>query len=126
MKQGKRATTRAKASSWVVVKPLLDAMYLEFKELSKKNPQAAISKGKVKVVNRVLDACRQVLADEASLVFLDLLDEDDLPLNSDVTLALSQYCAAMNQYRDTYYGWHTNANSWVVEDGYMEDSDDLD
>ena len=123
MKQTKRSTTRAKASSWVVVMPLLDAMYLEFKELSKKNPQSAISKGKVKVVNRLLETCRQVLADEASLAFLDLLDEDQLPQNSDVALGLSQYSAAMNQYRSAYYGWHIDAYSWVVEDGYMQDSD---
>lgn len=122
MKHNKQATTRAKASCWVVVKPLLDAMYLEFKELSKKAPQAAIGKNKVKVVNRLLTTCRTVLADEASLAFLDLLDEDDLPLNSDVVLGLSQYCAAMDQYRSTYHGWHLNAHSWVVEDGYMEDS----
>lgn len=104
--------------------PLLKAMYGEFKELSKKKPDGAVGKGKVKIVNRLLGKCRELLADEPSVEFVDLLDEDDLPQNSDVILGLSQYVAAMTQFRSTYYGWQTNVYAWVVEDGVMEDSDE--
>jgi hypothetical protein len=37
--------------------------------------------------------------------FLDLLNEDDVPQLSDVTLILSQYVAAMEAFKRKYYGW---------------------
>src|SRR5512145_3136947 len=46
-------------------------------------------------VNRLLKKCRETLHGEDSLDFLDVLDEDALPQNSDVVLMLSQYVAAM-------------------------------
>src|ERR1700730_18412084 len=98
-------------------------MYAEFKELSKKKPDGAVSKGKVRIVNRLIENCRTVLANEPSLAFLDVLDEDELPQNSDVVLSLSQYVAAMDQYREAYYGWQGNVYAWVVENGLMEDSE---
>jgi hypothetical protein len=52
-----------------------------------------------------------------------LLNEDDLPQNSDVVLGLSQYAAAMTQFRSTYYRWHGHEDAWTVEDGIMGDSD---
>lgn len=82
-----------------VVNPLLRSLYLEFQELSKKKPQDAVSKGKVKIVNRILGQTFSVLDDEPSRVFLDLLDEDDLPQNSDVVIMLGQAMTAMGQFR---------------------------
>ena len=101
-----------KADSWEMVNPLLEAMFSEFKDLSKKKPDGAVSKAKIGVVNRLLEACRQILADEGSLVFLDVLEEDDVPQNSDVTLMLSQYAAAMDQFRSANFGWDGSSHSW--------------
>jgi hypothetical protein len=92
--------------------PLLRAMYSEFKDLSKKKPDGAVSKKKIAVVNRLAEKCREVVATEDSLDFLDVLDEDDVPQNSDVALLLSQYRAALRAFRDTYHhGLH-----WELED----------
>jgi len=78
-------------------------MYEEFSHFSKKKPEDVTSKGKIQVVNRLLENCRKVLEDEESIGFLDLLDDDELPQNSDVVLMLSQYVAAMKQYRGLYF-----------------------
>ncbi len=111
-----RLTTTAKVEAWEVATPLLGAMYTEFKELSKKKPDGAVGKAKIAVVNRLLEKCRQVLADETSLPFLDLLSEDDVPQHSDVVLMLSQYHAAMKQFHGTYYGWSGSEHTWAVDD----------
>ncbi|OLF59343.1 hypothetical protein BTN33_12145 [Aeromonas veronii] len=95
--------------------PLLAAMYTEFKEISKKKPDAAVSKSKMKIVNRLLEKVRTVLSDEESIDFLDMLDEDDVPQASDVTLILSQYMAAMNAFHDKHYGWNGSNHVWFIE-----------
>lgn len=112
--RGRKRTTAAKTANWEVATPLLKAMYGEFKELSKKKPEGAISKAKIEVVNRLLGKCREVLADEGSLEFLDLLNEDDVPQHSDVVLVLSQYVAAMEQFHSAYYGWDGTDHTWFT------------
>jgi hypothetical protein len=111
-----RATSAAQAEAWEVAQPLLNAMYNEFKELSKKKPDGAVSKAKIEVVNRLLEKCREVLAGEASLDFLDLLDEDVVPQNSDVVLMLSQYHVAMDQFHASYHGWSGVEHTWALVD----------
>jgi len=107
-------TTSDKSNLYETVKPLLVAMYEEFKELSKKKPDSVLSISKVKIVNRLLESCREVLNDEQSIQFLDLIDEDNIPQNSDVVLMLSQYVAAMGEFRSTYYGWDGIEYKWFT------------
>jgi len=95
--------------------PLLESMYTEFKDLAKKKPDAAVSKNKIDIANRLLSKVRVVLKDEESIDFLDLLDEDDIPQASDVTLMLSQYVAAMKAFRNKYYGWNGSENNWFIK-----------
>ena len=94
-----------------VMTPLLQAMYLEFSELSKKKPQEVLSANKVKVVNRLLTPILGMLENEPMRPFLDVLDEDDLPQNSDVILMLSQVRAAMHSFRER----HCDSRGWHVE-----------
>ena len=89
-------------------------MFGEFKELSKKKPDAAVSKSKITIVNRLLEKLRLVLADEDAIDFLDLLDEDDVPQASDVTLILSQYVASMDAFHAKYYGWDGTEHVWFI------------
>ncbi len=108
-------TSSEKASIHDTVMPLLDSMYLEFKELSKKKPDAAVSKSKISIANRLLKKVREVLENEASVDFLDLLDEDDVPQTSDVTLIFSQYVAAMKEFKNRFHGWNGSDNDWFVK-----------
>lgn len=108
-------TTLERTNLWEVATPLLNAMYAQFQELSKKKPDDAISKNKIAVVNRLLQRCRDILESEDSLEFLDLLDEEDLPKNSDVVLMLSQYVAAMKTFRKTYHQYHNGEYQWMTD-----------
>ena len=108
-------TTEEKADTHETMMPLLQAMYAEIKELSKKKPDSAVSKNKIKIVNRLLEKIRFVLSDEDSIGFLDLLDEDDIPQSSDVTLILSQYVAAMKAFHNKYFGWDGTGRNWFVQ-----------
>jgi len=114
-KSGSKSTTAQRAADWETVTPMLEAMFDQFKELSKKKPDGAVSKAKIGVVNRLLEKCRSVLADEDSLAFLDLLDEDDVPQHSDVVLMLSQYVAALKQFHSTYYGYDGLDHTWFLK-----------
>ncbi|MBK8067527.1 MAG: hypothetical protein IPK27_07810 [Rhodanobacteraceae bacterium] len=108
-------TTLAKATMHDVMAPLLAAMYGEFKELSKKKPDSAVSKSKLLIVNRLLEKIRGVLSAEQSIDFLDLLSEDDVPQASDVTLIISQYVAAMEAFKNKYYGWDGSKHRWFAK-----------
>ena len=101
MPRDDRTTTGAKAELHDVTMPLLTAMYSEFKELSKRRPNDAVS------VAKILDK-------EASVEYLDLLDEDNVPLNSDVVLMLSQFVAAMKQFRSTYTSLIGIKQDWTI------------
>ena len=115
MDKEKHYTTQEKAKTHDTMMPLLEAMYFEFKELSKKKPDSAINKTKIKIVNRLLEKIRFVLSDEESIDFLDLLDEDDVPQSSDVTLMLSQYVTAMKAFLGKYYGYDGKSHDWFVK-----------
>ena len=108
-------TTEEKAKNHETTMPLLEAMYTEFKELSKKKPDATVSKSKIKMTNRLLEKVRTVLEDEASLEFLDLIDEDDMPQVSDVTLMLSQYVVSMKEFRSSHFGYYNGELQWVIK-----------
>jgi hypothetical protein len=114
MMKGQHRTTAEKATTHDSLFPLLKAMFGEFKELSKKKPDAAVSKSKITIVNRLLEKLRLVLADEDAIDFLDLLDEDDVPQASDVTLMLSQYVASMDAFYAKYYGWDGTNDVWFI------------
>lgn len=115
MARTKDKTTLKKASTHDITTPLLDAMFEEFKELAKKKPEAAVSKSKLVIANRLLQRVREALADEESIGFLDLLNEDDVPQVSDVTLILSQYVAAMTAFKAKYYGWNGEDHVWFLK-----------
>jgi hypothetical protein len=111
----KTPTTLNRANLYEVTMPLLKSMFAEFKELSKKKPDGAVNKSKIKIINRLLAKCREVLESELSIEYLDLLEEDDVPQNSDVVLMLSQYVASMDKFHKDHYGWDGLGHKWFTE-----------
>src|SRR6202011_6159401 len=96
-------TTAEKGTQHDELTPLLEAMFREFQELSKKKPEAALNKRKVEIANRLLTDVLDLIKGESTHAYLNLLDEDDLPQNSDVVLILGQAVAAMRAFRKKYY-----------------------
>lgn len=110
-------TTREKAEKYDNLMPLLLAMFRDFQELTKKKPDGALNERKVEIVNRLLRDIHQILDGEPTRDYLDLLDEDDLPQNSDVNLILSQTVAAMTTFREKYRGNDSllGDEKWAIE-----------
>jgi hypothetical protein len=110
-------TTAERVAQYQALMPLLEAMFREFRELAKKKPDGALNKRKVAMVNRLLKDVLAIVEDEPSRLYLDLLEEDDLPQNSDVLLILSQFDAAMKAFHSRYYRTDptTFESQWNIE-----------
>ena len=102
-----------------ILSPMLDAIFIEIQNLSKKKQNDPLNKLKVKMVNKILEEFKEILADEPTIQFLDLLDDQTLPSNSDCVLILAQYRSALSQFKSKYYQcdflsseyeWHTKEN----------------
>jgi len=96
-------TTDEKVKRYEMLSPILDGVYKEVKELSKKKQDDVLNKLKVTMVNRILGQIKELLEDEPTIQFMDLLDDETLPTNSDAVLILAQFRAAMDQYKERYY-----------------------
>lgn len=99
------APTEEQAAAYDRLVPLLEAAHREMTELSKKKQDGVVNNLKIKVINRLLTELSAVLKDDPSHGFVDMLDEETLPQNSDVVLVLSQWQAALSQYKARNYGY---------------------
>ena len=108
--------TKAQAEQFEMLFPILDSVFNEIKELSKKKQDGALNELKVKMTNRVLTKVKSILNDDPTVEFLDLLDEEVFPTNSDAVLIISQFKAAMSQYKEKHYGWTGSEYKWETED----------
>lgn len=106
--------TNAEITTFEMLDKLTDSIYIEMKEFSKKKPDDALNPFKVKNVNRVLKQIKEFLTNQPTVSFLDLLDDETLPTNSDTILIIGQFKAAMNNFKKKYqniYGkWRTDEN----------------
>lgn len=114
--------TLEQVTQFKLIHPLLQDLHGQFTELSKKKPDATVSKMKVSIVNRLLTRCRVVLAQEEELEFLDLLEDASLPQISDALIVISQYVTAMKEFKSRYYYKDNPSDAygrwyWHVSDG---------
>lgn len=96
--------------------PMLNSTLEEMREFSKKKQDGVLNPLKVKLINRLLTDIKKVLSSEQSASYLDVLDEDTLPQNSDAVLILGQYRAAMDQFRSKYYGQDGYEERWFTQE----------
>ena len=106
--------TKENAEQFDMLFPILDSVYNEIRELSKKKQDGVLNEMKVKMANRILSKVKTILKDDPTLEFLDLLDEVSLPTNSDAVLIIAQFKAAMQQYKGKHYGWSGMENTWTT------------
>jgi hypothetical protein len=110
----KGAPTKKQAETLELVSPILTAVVAEMRELSKKKQDGILSVLKVRSINRLLEDVNSALADDPSTRYLDLLDEDELPQNSDAVLILTQWEAAVKQYKSKHQEYdNLDALEWI-------------
>jgi hypothetical protein len=98
----------------------LHSFLTEISELSKKKPNDALNKFKLKFINGALDRLNKLLGNDRPFPDFDLFDVDALPTNSDVVVILAQYSAAAHRFRANHttkkdYNW------WWVLNGKPSD-----
>lgn len=90
---------------------MLTRLASEIADLSKKQPDGLVNAFKVGQINRVLRPLKEIMKDEPSLQFLDLIIEPDPDTKtdksrntySDTALTLSQFREACGEYRYKYF-----------------------
>lgn len=98
-------TTDAKVAEYEASHDVFASLLDEVKELSKKKPDASMSAGKVKIVNRVLENLLTVLEGQPDAKYLETLDDDDLPQVSDAVLVMVQFKSALASFRERHYSY---------------------
>ncbi len=82
------------------VQSQIEQLYKEITVLSKKSPDSAINKFKLKFINEKLKEANALLVGKHKpFADFETFDEDSLPSNSDVVLILSQYLDCLEGWR---------------------------
>lgn len=95
--------TEEQVNKFEMLSKLIDSIYTELKDFAKKKPDEILNKFKVKTINRVLKQVKEILSSEPTIEFLDLLDDETIPSNSDAVLIISQFKVAKAQFKSTYF-----------------------
>lgn len=106
----------------------VQGLYEEMSILSKKSPNDAVNKFKLKFINQQLCESNALLAERyRPFDDFDIFSEDEIPQNSDVVFILSQYLQCMEKLRgdnavvrNGYWYWHVEGveADKVDDDGY--------
>ena len=106
-----------------LLRDMLRSQKNEFDLLSKKKANGQLNPIKIKIVNRVLEPLKELFKNEESHKFLDTLNDDDMPTNSDVVLIISQYETAIKDFRIKYYlrdehksSEYSTVTRWMTEE----------
>ena len=128
--------TKKNIQEYNLLKDMLHAQKSEFDLLSKKKADGQLNSMKIKMVNRVLKPLKELFKNEEFHEFLDTLNDDELPTNSDVVLIISQYETAITKFKGIYYridahykrGRSSSNARWITEeeplDYYASDDDE--
>ena len=102
MSSNKAKITNKNIEQYELLVPLLHSTYGEIKELSKKKPDGSLNEFKVKKINRILKPLNELMQSEPIHQYLDIIDEETLPFNSDVVLVLREYIEAARLFSEKY------------------------
>jgi hypothetical protein len=100
------ATTDTAAAVYEASTPIFEGILKEVRELSKKKPDATMSAGKVRIVNRILADLLEILRDEPAGKYLEVLDDQALPQVSDAVLTMVQFESALGSFHGRYHRYH--------------------
>ena len=110
--------TEAQAAKFDMLSPMMDSLHQEMREFSKKKQDGIVNPLKVKMINRLLRDIKELLASDPSVTYLELLDEETLPQNSDAVLILGQFRAAMDQFKSRHHGYdkEEHKHRWFTQE----------
>ena len=109
----KTLPSTAETNQFDMIFPMLVADLDEIRELSKKKPDGILNPLKVKTINKKLEKIKALLSAEPTTEFLELLDEETLPSNSDAVFLVIQFKTAMQQFKARYYFKDDEHDAWA-------------
>jgi hypothetical protein len=124
MNKKETAPTDDDARRFDFLSPMLDSALFEMREFAKKKQDGIVSSTKVRLLNRLLVDLKDIVKNESSAAYLDILAEDGYPQNSDAVLILGQYRAALNSFRDRHLKTIDYSKTWVTREWLHEHPDD--
>ena len=109
-------TTDAAVATYEASAPIFEGLIKEIRELSKKKPDATMSAGKVKIVNRVLNDLLEFLKSEPTGKYLEALDDESLPQVSDAVLTMVQFESALEAFHSKYRQRVRGDPHWITKE----------
>lgn len=100
-------------------------VYEEVSLLSKKSPNDALNKFKLKFINNLLNQSNSFLTDEYKpFDDFESFEEDDMPQNSDIVFMLSQYLQCFEKLRADNVVMKRGSWFWYVKSNEDEEGDE--
>lgn len=94
----------------------LEEMYKEISILSKKSPNSAINKFKLKLVNKLLSTANELLVDKYKpFDDFEVFEEVEMPSNSDVAMIVSQYIECLEKLKLDNVTMLSGTWYWLIE-----------
>jgi len=102
-KDNESLPTKDEVKMFEILYPMIEGDLEEIRELSKKKQDEPLNKFKVEIINKKLEKAKSILKNEPTIEFLELLDKETLPTNSDAVLQITQFINALNNFRNKFY-----------------------
>jgi hypothetical protein len=117
-KTDKNLPTKADIELFSLLYPMLIADLGEMRELSKKKQDGIVNKLKVTVINKKLEKIKAFLERRPTHEFLELLDDESLPTNSDAVFTMIQFKSALEHFRNSHFTMEDSEyhSSWKTSD----------
>ncbi len=106
----------AQVAKFQYLSPMLDSALSEMREFAKKKQDGIVSAMKIRILNRLLTDIKEIVAQEESLNYLDVLSEEQLPQNSDAVIVLGQYRAALNSFEKRHHRTVGYERTWITKE----------
>jgi hypothetical protein len=93
----------------------ISGLYTEIGLLSKKNPNDAVNKFKLKFINQTISESNSLLGDKHKpFIEFEKFVEEDVPTTSDITMMLEQYLNCLEKLRSDNIQYHSYDWYWLV------------
>lgn len=92
------------------------SIYNEITALSKKKPNEAVNKFKLRFINQILENCNQLLIENYKpFADFEKFDEDEIPTTSDITMMFAQYLDSMENLHSDNIRRGQNNWYWIID-----------
>lgn len=122
----KYVTTREKVEKYIAISGIFPVIFVELRELYKRNPGYTLTEKKIATVNELIEEARAVLDEQPEYRFLSEENIDAESDISDLIFEFSKYKATLDRFKERHYrnidGWYQWITPEVVRmvGGYAE------